>query len=100
MPQDPSRAQPGVRLTHVRALGLFGTLLAILTMFAAVGVGFVAFFATALIAAAVVALAWPLIFSPEFSLWVFSAPRAPFWKLFLLFMVAGTVKKLFGLRRK
>ena len=92
--------QPQVRLTHVRALGIFGTLLAILTMFAAVGVGFVAFFATHLLAAALVYVAWPLVFSADFTRWVFGAPHASFWKFFLVFLVAGTVAKVLKIRRK
>jgi hypothetical protein len=92
--------QPQVRLTHVRALGIFGTLLAILTMLAAVGVGFVAFFATSLLAAAIVTVAWPLVFSAEFTQWVFGAPHASFWKFFLMFLAAGTVAKVLKIRRK
>jgi len=94
------REQPKVRLTHVRALGLFGTLLALLTMGAAVGVGFLAFFGTTLLAAGLVTLTWPVVFSADFTQWVFGATRVPFWKLFLLFLVAGTVMKLLGVRRK
>ena len=92
--------QPQVRLTHVRALGVFGTLLALLTMGAAVGFGFLMFFGTTLAAAALVALVWPLVFSAEFTQWVFGAPHAPFWKLFLLFLVVGTLTKVLGVRRK
>jgi hypothetical protein len=100
MEPDQQFRQSGPRLAHVRVLGVFGTLLALLTMVAAAGVGFLAFFGTTLLAAALVALTWPLIFSADFTNWVFGAARAPFWKLFLLFLVAGTVSKLLGLRRK
>ncbi len=100
LPPDQEYEQPKVRLTHVRALGVVGTLLALLTMGAAVGVGFLVFFGTTLLAAGLVVLAWPLVFTPEFTQWVFGASRAPFWKLFLLFLVAGTVAKLLGVRRK
>lgn len=100
LPPDQDQEQPKVRLTHVRALGVVGTLLALLTMGAAVGVGFLAFFGTTLAAAALVTLAWPLVFSAEFTQWVFGTAHAPFWKLFLLFLVAGTVTKLLGVRRK
>jgi hypothetical protein len=98
--QDQQQHQSQVRLTHVRALGVIGTLLALLTMAAAFGVGFVAFFGTSLLASAVVALAWPRIFSPDFTQWVFGTPRVEYWKLFLLFLVAGMVVKLLGVRRK
>lgn len=91
---------PKVRLTHVSTLGIFGTLLALLTMGAAVGVGFLFFFGTALASSVLVWAVWPLVFTPAFTDWVFGAPRPVFWKLFLLFVVAGTVAKLLGLRRK
>jgi hypothetical protein len=94
------REEPTVRLTHVRALGVVGTLLALLTMGAAVGVGLVAFFGTTLLSAGLVWLVWPVLFTPAFSEWVFGAPHPVFWKLFLLFLVVGTVAKLLGVRRK
>jgi hypothetical protein len=31
---------------------------------------------------------------------VFGSPNAPFWKLFLLFLLVGTLTKLLGVRRK
>ena len=83
------------RLERVKVLGLFGTLLALLTMAAAVGVGFLALFGTTLAAAAAVALLWPWVFTPEFTQWVFGEPRAPFWKLFVLFLAAGAVVRIF-----
>jgi hypothetical protein len=87
--------QPRVRLTHVRALGLVGTALALLTMFAAVGVGFLVLFGTTLLASAAAYALWPLIFSAQFTEFVFGSARAPFWKLFVLFLVAGSVVRLF-----
>ena len=100
MPPEQDYQQPKVRLANMRALGVFGTLLALLTMGFAFGVGFVALFATTLLASVLVWLAWPLVFSPPFTEWVFGAPRPVFWKLFLPFLVAGTVAKLLGIRRK
>jgi hypothetical protein len=98
--QNQDYQTPKVRLAHVSTLGIFGTLLALLTMTAAVGVGFLFFFGTALLSAGLVWASWPLLFSPAFTEWVFGAPRPVFWKLFLLFLVAGTVSKLLGVRRK
>ena len=98
--QNQDYEPPKVRLTHVKALGLFGTLLALLTMGAAFGIGFLFFFGTALLSSALVWAVWPLVFTPAFTDWVFGAPRPVFWKLFLLFVVAGTVAKLLGVRRK
>jgi hypothetical protein len=99
MPPDHDVEQPGVRLAHVRTLGVVGTLLAILTMVAALGVGLFAFFGTSLVAAGVVTLAWPLIFSAEFTEWVFGASKVEFWKVFLLLLAAGTVVKILRIRR-
>ena len=97
---DQDYDQPRVRIAHVRALGLVGTLLAILTMGAAVGVGFLAFFGTTLLASLLVKLAWPLIFSVEFTQWVFGAPSPVFWKLFLFFVVVRAIAKLSVVRRE
>jgi len=88
------RDRPRVRLTHVKALGLFGTALAILTTFAALGFTLLMLFGTTLTSALIVWLLWPKVFSPEFTQWVFGAPYAPFWKLFLLFLASGAVLKL------
>jgi hypothetical protein len=98
---SPDQQQPRsqVRITHVRALGLVGTLLAILTMAAAFGVGFLAFFGTTLLASALVALAWPRLFSPEFTQWVFGTPSVEFWKLFVIFLLLGAVTKLLRIRK-
>jgi hypothetical protein len=98
--QDQDHEQPKVRLTHVRALGIVGTVLALLTMGAAVGVGLLAFFGTTLASAGLVWLVWPFVFTPAFSEWVFGAPHPVFWKLCLLFLTAGSVLKLLGVRRK
>ncbi len=87
--------QPRVRLTHVKALGIFGTALAILTTFAALGFTLFLLFGTTLTSALLVWFLWPKVFAPEFTQWVFGAPQAPFWKLFLLFLAAGAVLKLF-----
>ena len=96
---DQDYQQPQVRLTHVRALGVIGTLLALLTMGAAFGIGFMFFFGTTLLSAAVVWLTWPLVFTPAFTVWAFGSPTPVFWKLFLMFVVAGSVAKLLRIRK-
>jgi hypothetical protein len=95
-----NEARPRVRLTHVGTLGVFGTIAALLTMFAAVGVGLLVLFGTTLFSALVAWLLWPKIFSPEFTQWVFGTPYAPFWKLFVLFLAAGAIIKMFRPLRK
>ncbi len=92
---EPAPESPRVRLMQVQGVGFLGALLAVLTMFAAFGVGFLALFGTTLASAALVALLWPAVFSPQFTQWVFGSPRVEFWKLFLLFLAAGAVVKLF-----
>lgn len=94
----PGRSEEGfegvrVRMAHVKSLGLIGALLALLTMGAAVGFGLVMLFGRALLAAGVVYLLWPYVFSPNFTQWVFGADHAPFWKLFLLMVLIGTLAK-------
>jgi len=82
-----------VRVAHVKSLGLIGALLALLTMGAAVGFGLLMLFGRALLAAAVVVLLWPYVFSAEFTRWVFGADSAPFWKVFLLMVILGTLAR-------
>ena len=82
-----------VRMAHVKSLGVIGALLALLTMGAAVGFGFLMLFGRSLLAAAVVVLLWPYVFSAEFTRWVFGADTAPFWKLFLLMVILGTLAR-------
>ncbi|MDE2039621.1 MAG: hypothetical protein KGO96_05940 [Elusimicrobia bacterium] len=99
IPPDRQPSRHRVRLAHVRALGVFGTLMALLTMGMAFAVGFAAFFGSTLLAAGLVWATWPLVFSPAFTAWVFGNPQPVFWKLFLLFLVAGTAAKLLRIKR-
>ena len=84
-----------VGLPDVKVLGVVGTLLALLTMSAAFGLALMLLFAKTLVAAAATTLLWPLVFSPQFTQWVFGAEQVSFWKLFLLFLAAGTIVKMF-----
>ena len=59
----------------------------------------VAFFGGTLLSAGLVCLTWPLVFSAPFTEWVFGAPRPVFWKLFLLFVVAGALARLLRPRK-
>lgn len=90
---EPAPNKP--RLEHVRVLGVVGTLLALLTMGAAFGLGILMLFGSTLVMAAVTTLVWPMVFSAEFTQFVFGAPQASFFKLFLLFLTAGAILKLF-----
>lgn len=91
--EDAPEREP--RYRQLRAVGLFGALVALFTMFAALGVGLMALFGTTLLSAFVVWLMWPLVFSEAFTEWVFGEPSAAFWKLFLLFSASGAVMRLF-----
>ncbi|MBI5630236.1 MAG: hypothetical protein HY921_05075 [Elusimicrobia bacterium] len=83
------------RVEKARVLGLFGTVLALLTMVAAFGFGFMAFFSTTLASAALLWVVWPQIFSPQFTAWLFGSEQVSFWKLFLIFLALGTIVRLF-----
>ncbi|MDD5304270.1 MAG: hypothetical protein PHS14_14315 [Elusimicrobia bacterium] len=83
-----------VRVAHVRSLGIVGAFLALMTMLAAVGFGFVMLFGKALLAAALVKFLWPAVFSPEFTLVVFGTQSVPFWKIFLLMILGSVVAKM------
>lgn len=83
-----------VRMAHVKSLGVIGALLALLTMGAAVGFGFLMLFGRSLLAAAVVVLLWPYVFSPEFTVVLFGSPALSFWKVFLLLAAGSVVAKL------
>lgn len=90
----PPRASSRFRFETAGTLGPLGTLLALLTMATAVGVGLMVFFGRMILAAGVVTLAWPLVFTPEFTLRVFGQPRVSFSKMFLLMLAAGLVVDL------
>jgi hypothetical protein len=91
--QDAGISGVRVSVAHVKSLGFIGALLALLTMGAAVGFGLLMLFGRSLLSAAVVVLLWPYVFSAEFTRWVFGADHAPFWKLFLLMVILGTLAK-------
>ena len=90
----PDFDQVRVRTAHVRSLGLIGGLLAMLTLLAAVGVSLLMLFGKALVAAVLIKILWPFVFSAEFTRWVFGAESVPFWKVFLLLAVGSVVAKM------
>ena len=98
--QDAGLSGIRVRMAHVKSLGVFGALLALLTMGAAVGVGLLIMFGKALAAALIVKLLWPRLFSPELTLWVFGSDSAPFWKLFVLLALVQALAKALLPRRR
>ncbi|MFA6004470.1 MAG: hypothetical protein WC881_10420 [Elusimicrobiota bacterium] len=83
------------RIADVRAPGWLGAALALLTMTAAFGVGFLALFGRTLLASLLVTLAWPWVFSSQFTAWVFGAERVVFWKILTLFLIVDVIVRLF-----
>ena len=61
---------------------------------AAFAVGFMALFGRTLVAARVATVVWPVLFSPEFTGWVFGAPRVVFWKILVLFLAVDVLARL------
>ncbi|MFA6315877.1 MAG: hypothetical protein WC943_00530 [Elusimicrobiota bacterium] len=89
--EQPGAAAFSIHIDHGRGLGLLGAVLACATAMAALVFGALAMFVTPLIAGAVTTLLWPVIFSQQFTSWVFGTPYLPFWKAFLLFVLVGAV---------
>jgi len=94
MPPAPDFEGVKVRVAHVRSLGLVGAFLAMMTMLAAIGFGFLMLFGKALLAAALVKFLWPAVFSVEFTQWVFGSEAVPFYKVFLLMILGSVVAKM------
>lgn len=94
--EDAGRGGPSVAI-HIgnagRGIGILGAVLACATALAALAFGLLAVFVTPLLAATLVTLLWPVIFSEQFTSWVFGTPYLPFWKAFLLFLLVGAVVK-------
>ncbi len=79
-------------------IGFAGRLLAGLAVLAAGGAVVLWLFGKVLLLSAAVSLLWPLVFSPEFTAWVFGDPAVSFWKIFLLLFLAGTAARWFRRR--
>ncbi|MCX5797669.1 MAG: hypothetical protein NTY77_19435 [Elusimicrobia bacterium] len=94
----PPQHEPRIHVAGARAPGWFGAVLALLTVAAAFAVGFIALFGRTLVAALIASLVWPLVFSPDFTAWVFGAQRVVFWKIVVLFLAVDVISRLF-LRR-
>ena len=95
----PPQHEPRIHMAGARVPGWFGAGLALLTVAAAFGVGFLALFGRTLAAALLVWLLWPLLFSQTFTAWVFGEPHVVFWKILLLCLALDAVTRLF-LRRE
>ena len=94
MPPAPDFEGVKVKVAHVRSLGLVGAFLAMMTMLAAIGFGFLMLFGKALLAALLVKFLWPAVFSVEFTRWVFGSEAVPFYKVFLLMILGSVVAKM------
>jgi len=88
------------RCKGARAKALFGTHRAVMpgaigkavagfTVLAAALVIAALLFGKILLLSAAAAVLWPLIFSADFTRWVFGADTVPFWKILLIFTFIG-----------
>ena len=96
MPSETGPEFEGIRVkvAHVRSLGLIGAFLAMMTMLAAIGFGFLMLFGKALLAALLVKFLWTTVFSVEFTQIVFGTQTVPFWKVFLLMILGSVIAKM------
>ena len=90
--RDGQYAPPRPR---ARTLGFLGLVLAGATIFAALAVGLASMTAAPLAAAALLSAAWPALFTPEFTRWVFGAETLPFWKAFVIALAVSEALKAF-----
>jgi len=97
IPPHSHASEPRIHVAE-RAPGWFGAVLALLTVAAAFGVGAFFLVGRTLGASLLVWLTWPLVFSPQFTSWVFGAERIVFWKILVVFLVVDIIARLF-LRR-
>lgn len=74
---------------HTVTPGVLGKIAAGLTMLAAACVIAALLFGKILLLSAAATTLWPLIFSSEFTQWVFGTPTIPFWKVLLIFTFSG-----------
>jgi hypothetical protein len=79
-------------------IGPLGVAGAALTLLTAAAVMLLLVFGKAILLSAIVSWVWPRVFSPEFTRVVFGTETIPFWKVLLLFVLAGVVLSL--LRRR
>ena len=97
-PETFSSAEDQESRLHIRPLGWLGALLALSTVLGALALSLAFLFSGTLLAAAALTWAWPLVFSPSFTQWVFGADRLSFGKVFLLLLAAGAVIKMLRAR--
>ena len=64
-------------------------------MLTALGLGFLFVFGKVIVGALVVSMLWPIVFTQEFTLWVFGAPTLAFWRAFLLLLGDTAVFNVF-----
>ncbi|HBL15919.1 MAG TPA: hypothetical protein DD417_03920 [Elusimicrobia bacterium] len=73
------------------SFGVLGALLAGGTALSAAGIVALLLFGRALLMAGLLTVMWPIVFSPEFTRWVFGAAALSFWKALLLCVLAEAV---------
>lgn len=82
------RARAGV-FYHTITPGPLGKIAAGLTMLAAAMVIGVFLFGKIILLSAAATFLWPVVFSADFTRWVFGADSVPFWKILMIFTFIG-----------
>ena len=86
---EEERARSGFSTYHAIMPGPLGKIAALLTMLAAAMVIGAFLFGKIILLSAAATFLWPLVFSADFTRWVFGAESVPFWKILLLFTFTG-----------
>ena len=81
-------------------IGPLGVAVAAFTLCAAIVVMLLLAFGKAILLSALVSWLWPRIFSPDFTKVVFGTERISFWKILLLFILAGVLFSMLRRRRR
>lgn len=86
---EEERVRSGFASYHTITPGPMGKIAAILTMLAASMVISVFLFGKIILLSAAATLLWPVVFSVDFTRWVFGADTVPFWKILLILTFTG-----------
>ncbi len=86
---EEERVRSGFASYHTITPGTLGKIAAALTMLAAAMVIGAFLFGKIILLSAAATFLWPVVFSADFTRWVFGADSVPFWKILLLFTFIG-----------
>ena len=83
------RARSGFAAYHTITPGPLGKIAAALTMLAAAMVIGAFLFGKIIFLSATATFLWPVVFSADFTQWVFGSDTVPFWRILLVFTFIG-----------